>query len=169
MPSRGPRGDASERRSGNRTFDTFQKERTDNRGHGSVRGRGGAVSYNFPQQAANHQYAPNHLAINITNPTYSSPRSPTFFQQSPSSAYLPRPQHSRSYRGSQRPHSLAVESGYGRQQTSPNGTLPHAAPLLQTYNITGGYEYPAVTPMSAVTFPSYVDSYSLIGMVSMQL
>lgn len=158
---------AFDRRGDNRSLDMIpHRERWDGRGRGSVRGRGGAHAYGNSHHASNH-YFQNSNIPNIANATYPTSKPSAIYQQSGSS-FAQAPPPSRVMRGGgQRPHSIVGDTGYGRQQAPFAGAPLNITPI-QTYSVAA-YDQAAMPPLSAATFPSVVDPYSLAAMVAMQL
>ncbi|KAK7530063.1 hypothetical protein IWX46DRAFT_558821 [Phyllosticta citricarpa] len=122
-----------------------------NRGNGRGRNNGG------------HGYS-NGQHGNFGNGHFSLPRSPPGGYSA--EHYFPHgSQQQRGYRGA-RSQSLQTDAFYGRPHPGYPGGQPGMAPV-QTY-MNGAYEYP-MPPLSAVPYASYVDPYSLVRAVLMQL
>ena len=134
------------------------------RGRGSFRGRGGHNGYQngqqHPQPTFTNGHAPqppNGFAVR-QNPAPFSPSMPpaTFGSQFTPSA-------TRGGRTGPRSQSIPNTGMFGR---FPPAVGPQPLGLLQT---PGMFEYPPLQSMSAFPYHPYVDQFSVLAMVSMQL
>jgi la-related protein 1 len=143
------------------------RERADgraDRGRGGFRGRGGHSTFSngqqHPQQAFTNGHGPqqpNGYAVRQSSNPYSPPIPQTSF----GSQYTQTP--ARGGRGGSRSQSIPNNAMYGR---FPPGTGPPQMAPLQT---PSPYEFQPMQPMSAVPYQSYVEQYSVLAMVTMQL
>lgn len=148
------RSSGSERRNGQYGSGSG-RERGENRGRGSMRGRNGNHGY---QNGHHGSFANGHASFSL-------PRSPPSFEQHAPFFGQGTQQQQRGYRGN-RSQSLQTDSMYGRPH--PGYANGQALPPLQTY-MNGVYDY-SMQPMSAVPYPPYVaDPWHLLRTVSMQL
>jgi la-related protein 1 len=134
------------------------------RGRGGFRGRG--AHSNFPNgQLPQHVFTNGHgpqAPSGYPTRQSSGPYSPPLQQPPFSNQFGPPP--SRGGRGSARSQSIPNNAMYGR--FPPNGGSQHIAPL-QTSNPM--FDYPPMQTLSAVPYNPYMDQYSVLAMVSMQL
>ncbi|KAI9732483.1 MAG: hypothetical protein M1818_007521 [Claussenomyces sp. TS43310] len=135
------------------------------RGRGSYRGtRGGHNNFSNGQQHVQHAFTNGHVQPpnGFSVRSNSGPYSPTLQQQQYSNAYPPAP--SRGGRGGPRSQSIPSNNLYGRFPPAlPTGVQPMAP--LQTAAV---YDYTGQN-MSAMPYNPYVDQYSVLAMVTMQL
>jgi hypothetical protein len=147
-----------ERRSGN--FASFSNgSRTEGRARGRGRGSG-----NHTFQNGGHQYANGQVA---SVPSFNMPRSPTGYQQD---AYFGQQgQQPRMYRAPQGRNMSIPPDHFTRLQNGypANNQLPP----INTFVPGSMYDYQGVGSMSAMPAPysPYVDTYSLVSMVSHQM
>ena len=133
------------------------------RGRGSYRGRGGHNGFpngQQPQHAFTNGHGPqppNGFAVR--------PNSNPFSPSIPPSSFASQfgPPSGRGGRTGPRSQSIPNAAMFGR---FPPNVGPQPLGILQT---PGMYEYQPMQPMSAVPYHSYVDQFSVLAMVSMQL
>ncbi len=144
------------------------------RGRGGYRGRGANNGFANSQQQNSHQFSNGHHPSHHNSAGFSYPRSPPYnAQQSQVSQQSQGPQYShpvhqpRTPRGGSRAQSIPNSAVYSRFPPGVSGGPPQMAPLQTQMS---PYDYPnSMHVMSAVPYSPYVEQYSVINMVSMQL
>jgi la-related protein 1 len=134
------------------------------RGRGGYRGRGGHNGYQNGQQQPQHTSTnghapqpPNGFAVRQNANPFSPSMPPAAF----GSQFTPPA--GRGGRAGPRSQSIPNAAMLSR---FPPGVGPQPLGLLQT---PGMFEYQPMQPMSAIPYHSYVDQFSVLAMVSMQL
>ncbi|KAI9716452.1 MAG: hypothetical protein M1812_005347 [Candelaria pacifica] len=145
------------------------------RGRGGYRGRGGNNGFGTSQQQAAHQFSNGHHSSHQNSAGNSFPRSPPYSgQQSQTSQQSQGPQYGhplhqpRTPRGGSRAQSIPNSAVYSRFPPGVTGGPPPQMAPLQT-QMSAPYDYNSMHVMSAVPYSPYVEQYSVINMVSMQL
>ncbi|KAF2739917.1 hypothetical protein EJ04DRAFT_419254, partial [Polyplosphaeria fusca] len=129
---------------------------------GRERGRGGPRPRGTYQNG--HQFSNGHNGQHQSSSSFPL-RSPTNFH--PDNAYFaPPPGQSRSARSNGRTQSVSAENMYGRVSGFPGS---HGITPIQTFVPPGTYDYQAMQPMSAMPYPSFVEPFQLLSIVSTQL
>ena len=143
----------------------FARDGRVDRGRGGYRGRGGHNGYQngqqHPQQAFTNGHAPqppNGFAVRQNSGPFSPSMPPATF----GNQFTP-PVGRGGRANGPRSQSIPNSSVFGR---FPPNAGPQPLGMLQT---PGMFEYQAMQPMSAIPFHSYVDQFSVLAMVSMQL
>ncbi|KAI9840061.1 MAG: hypothetical protein M1819_000254 [Sarea resinae] len=144
-----------------------EREGRPDRGRGGFRsGRGASNGFNHSSQSPNSQFPNGHSPHQQHPASFSYPKTSTSYntQQSHQSQYGPGP---RNHRGGPRSQSIPHTAPlYGRFPVGmPNG--PQQVAPLQTH-MSNVYDYP-MHSMSAVPYNPYVEQYSIVNMVAMQL
>ncbi|KAF2842369.1 hypothetical protein M501DRAFT_928338 [Patellaria atrata CBS 101060] len=137
----------------------------EHRGRGGGRGgRGGGHPYQLATHFPNSQFPNNHSA-SMASP-FVTPRSPSYPYSEGPNGFVASPQHTRGFRG-QGPRSQSIPNeNYGRGPKTFSPVTP-SMPGFPQY--TGIYDYSSMQPMSAGPYSPYIDSYTLIQMVTHQL
>ncbi|KAI9814420.1 MAG: hypothetical protein M1827_003276 [Pycnora praestabilis] len=141
------------------------------RGRGGFRSsRGGTNGFGHAHQS-NPQHFPNGHSQNHHNPApFPFTKSSSFGSQQgqpQGTQYAQQSSQSRNYRGGSRSQSIPNSAVYSRFPAGlPGGPLQMGP--LQT-NVGAMYDYPTMHAMSAVPYNPYVEQYSVVSMVSMQL
>jgi la-related protein 1 len=145
-------------------------ERSERGGRGAYRGRGGNHNnYQNGQQHPQHTFANGHTPQPIN--TYNMRQSGNPYSPPPNQQYangFPPTQTSRGRTGAP-PRSQSIPNGhpmFARYPVSVPGGQPQMMPIQTTGPM---FEYPAMQSMSAVPYNPYVDQYSVLAMVTMQL
>ncbi|KAI9696605.1 MAG: hypothetical protein M1836_005624 [Candelina mexicana] len=138
------------------------------RGRGGYRGRGGNNGFASSQQQATHQFSNGHHSNHHSSAGHSFPRSPPYSAQQSQGPQYTHPLHQpRTPRGGSRAQSIPNPTVYSRFPPGVASGPPQMAPL-QT-QMSAPYDYNSMHVMSAVPYSPYVEQYSVINMVSMQL
>ncbi|KAJ9663739.1 hypothetical protein H2201_005460 [Coniosporium apollinis] len=160
-----PKTSTFERRSG--PFGSLSsRERGEHRPRGGMRNGRGGNAYQHASASGNHF---SNARASSMNSSATFPHSPTSFHPEQQNTFFSQSSHSsRGYRNAgPRSQSIPTEAYYGRASAGyPTG--PQAMAPLQTY-MPGMYDYSVMQPLSAVPYSPYVDQYSVLGMVSVQL
>ena len=148
--------------------DNQVRDKTDgrsDRGRGGFRGRGAHSNFPNGQQPLQHAFtnghgpqAPSGYPARQTTGPYSPP-----LQQPPFSNQFALPP-SRGGRGGARSQSIPNNAMFGR--FPPNGGSQHMAPLQTSQPM---FDYPPLQTLSALPYNPFMDQYSVLAMVSMQL
>lgn len=134
------------------------------RGRGGYRGRGNHSNFPNGQQHPQHAYTNgqgqqplNGYGMRPSNGPYSPPP-----QQQPFSNGFPQPPHRG--RGGGPPRSQSIPNGNPMFPRFPGG------PQMMPVNTNGAmFDYPNAQSMSALPYNPYVEQYSVLAMVTMQL
>jgi len=135
------------------------------RGRGGFRGRGNHSNFPNGQQHAQHAYTNgqaqqplNGYGMRPNNPPYSPPSQPF-------SNGFPQPGHRG--RGGVPPRSQSIPNG---NPMFPRYPVNPAGPQMMPINTNGAvFDYPGMQSMSAIPYNPYVEQYSVLAMVTMQL
>ncbi|KAF7118278.1 hypothetical protein CNMCM5793_007694 [Aspergillus hiratsukae] len=135
---------------GDRKDKDFSRESRADRGRGSHRGRGGHSGFTGSQ---NSQFPNNHMAHH----SFVHPKSFGFNERQRSHHGLPN--------GSQQGHRMSLRSPSLPNSASMYGVYPFPADINTMY----GYQPIPAAPMTAVPYQPYMEPFSLMSMISMQL
>ncbi|KAF7180109.1 hypothetical protein CNMCM7691_009275 [Aspergillus felis] len=135
---------------GDRKDKDFSRESRADRGRGSHRGRGGHSGFTGSQ---NSQFPNNHMAHH----SFVHPKSFGFNERQRSHHGLPN--------GSQQGHRMSLRSPSLPSSASMYGVYPFPADINTMY----GYQPIPAGPMTAVPYQPYMEPFSLMSMISMQL
>ncbi|KAI9681547.1 MAG: hypothetical protein M1829_000744 [Trizodia sp. TS-e1964] len=178
-----PRSNPSERRNeGNSRNSEYFRETNGypaerhNRNRGGLANRrndtasGSNIRYQQPQPVNTTNYSNGHQGHSQISPGY-YPKSPTYATQQQGASYAPAPQsvpQTRNQRGGgPRSQSIPNSAVFSRFPNGVSGS--QQIPPLQT-QMPSMYDYPGVqSSMSAMPYNPYVDQFSVLSMVVMQL
>ncbi|KAF4290859.1 hypothetical protein KXW98_008695 [Aspergillus fumigatus] len=135
---------------GDRKEKDFSRESRADRGRGSHRGRGGHSGFTGSQ---NSQFPNNHMGHH----SFVHPKSFGFNERQRSHHGLPN--------GSQQGHRMSLRSPSLPNSASMYGVYPFPADINTMY----GYQPIPAGPMTAVPYQPYMEPFSLMSMISMQL
>lgn len=144
------------------------------RGRGGYRNsRGASNGVSSSHQGPGYQFSNGHTSHHHNVPTYPTPKAHSYNErhaQQQGIHYGLPPHQTRGYRSGSRAQSIPNSAVYARFPNGVQSGLPQLPPI-QT-DIGASYGYQAMQPgiMSAMPFSNpYVEQFSVISMVSMQL
>ena len=156
----------NDRRGQYRSYETYSsRERGENRGRAGLRDRNYVQGPNGANQTSNLQYSAHSIGNGSTLAYV--PKSPAFQQNQHNNESYGTSSYNARFRTSvSRPTNHAPENP-GRHSSESTAQAFPSHPLA-AYQVAG-YEFPNSHPLSAPPYGTYIDPYSLMSMVSMQL
>ena len=149
-------------------------EARSDRGRGGYRNsRGASNGISSSHQGSGHHFPNGHTSHQHSAPTYSTPKAHSYnerhVQQQGVHYGLP-PQQSRGYRSAPRGQSIPTNAVYARFPNGVQSGVPQLPPIQTDLGPLYGYQSLQPAIMSAMPFSNpYVEQFSVISMVSMQL
>ena len=144
------------------------------RGRGGYRNsRGASNGVSSSHQGSGHQFSNGNNAHHHNVPTYSTPKAYSYNErhgQQQGPHYGLPPQQSRGFRSGPRAQSIPNSAVYARFPNGVQGGLQQLPPIQTDIGALYGYQQLQPGIMSAMPFSNpYVEQFSVINMVSMQL